>query len=62
MTSEPRDRPPSITLIFDKTGRYLTSICFNAETDAVYDALWKSLQRLTGTAAGWISRLFGGRR
>jgi len=54
-------KKPSITLVFNESGTYLTAIYFNAETDAVCDALWKSLQRLTGTTAGWINRFFGGR-
>jgi len=57
-----QDRRPSITLFFDRSGRYLVSICFNAETDELYDALWKSLHRLTGPAASWISKVLGGRR
>jgi len=52
---------PSITLVFNESGTYLIAIYFNAETDGVYHALWKSLQRLTGPAASWINRLFGGK-
>ncbi len=48
MNEPPRDNRPTITLEFNQCGNYLTVIYFNASSDEIYNALWKSLCRLLG--------------